>query len=188
MEIDKKTEDQTKELVNETESSIIALKVTNSKELEVAKDLLSKVTESKRRLTETERSFLDPLNRSRNNIIAFFKPFKAKLSDLEIKIKNEMSGYIELLNKKEEAKKKEVEKKIAEGKLDMDMGIKEIQKIEIRREDVNYRINRKVEIEDVSKLPRKYLMPNEVLIRKDALAGVKIPGVKVVETKTIISK
>ena len=50
---------------------------------------------------------------------------------------------------------------------------------------VAMRTVRKVEITDEAVIPRKYLSLNMVLIRKDALAGVEIPGTKVVEEKTL---
>ena len=41
-------------------------------------------------------------------------------------------------------------------------------------------------ITDEAKIPRKYLSLNMVLIRKEALAGVEIPGVKVVEIRDVV--
>jgi len=188
MEIDKKIAEETKSLVAETENSINLIKITNAEELDTAKAILLDITSKKKKVVETERLFLDPLNESRKNIIEFFKPLKGKLDECELKIKRVMSAYIELIEKKVEKKKENVEKKIAEGKIGIDEAHSEILKIDIKKESVNYRINKKVVIEDASQLPRKYLIPNEVLIRKDALSGVKILGVKVVEVKTIIAK
>ena len=52
---------------------------------------------------------------------------------------------------------------------------------------IKTRTIQKVIITDESKLPRKYLKPNEVLIRSEALKGIEIPGVEIKEEKIIAS-
>jgi len=50
---------------------------------------------------------------------------------------------------------------------------------------IQFRTIKDVVIEDETKLPREFLVPNMVKIRKVALEGVEIPGVKVVEKQTV---
>ena len=51
--------------------------------------------------------------------------------------------------------------------------------------EVQIRKIKKVRISDEALLPRQYLVPDMVAIRKDALAGVSIAGVEVYEDESI---
>jgi len=47
---------------------------------------------------------------------------------------------------------------------------------------------RVVVVDDATKLPRQYLVPNMALIKKDALAGEDIPGVRIEVRETIVAR
>jgi hypothetical protein len=54
--------------------------------------------------------------------------------------------------------------------------------------EVQVRKIRKVRIVDAALLPREYLIPNEVVIRRDALGGKQIPGVEIYDEEVIAAK
>jgi len=50
------------------------------------------------------------------------------------------------------------------------------------------RTNRVIKIIDKAKIPQKYFIIDMVALRRDALSGFEIPGVKVVVEKIIVGK
>ena len=52
--------------------------------------------------------------------------------------------------------------------------------------DFHTRTTKKVRIINSDLIPREYMVPDEVKIRRVVLAGLEIPGVEVYEEKTII--
>jgi len=63
-----------------------------------------------------------------------------------------------------------------------------IEKVSQKVEAVPIRKIREVKIINEEKVPKKYWEINMVLLRKDSLSGIDVPGTKVVEREIIVSK
>jgi hypothetical protein len=84
-----------------------------------------------------------------------------------------------------------ITEKVETGKMSFEKAADKIQEItpeknvESKSGAVQFRTVKEVVIEDENKVPREYLMLDMVKIRKVALAGVEIAGVKVVEKQVV---
>ena len=188
--IDKATAEETKSLVVQTEKLISGFKINSQPTLEKANKFLVEITQAEKKVIDREREILNHLNKSKQSIIDFFRPLKIRFAELKLSVKQEIAHYITELEKKEIAKKAEIEEKVASGKMDIDKAFEKIQKFEERKDTVIVREERIVEIVDENKLPDKYWYVDTVLVRKDALAGILgvKEGVRITIKKNIIGK
>ena len=167
------------------------LKITNPETLSVGIDLKDTLKAKGKFIEEQKKSLTDPMNLALKNTRKMFKPAETNYAEAV----NIVKGKIKLYVLKEEEKKAEKERVIREKEKSGDIKPEEAEiKIQalkdIKKEGetgkMHMRTTDGIKITDEAKIPRKYLSLNMVLIRKEALAGVEIPGVKVVEIRDVV--
>ena len=168
------------------------LNIGNVEEIKNASDLLNRIATTSKSI-KAER---DKLEKPAKEIVAWskkvFVPMEKECEEAETIIKKKM---IDFDKKEEERKKKELEKiseKALTGKIDIDKipeKIKELESVNSYSGEeggsIQFRELKKVSITDVSRLPLRYLVPNEKLIKEDLLAGLKVPGAEIVIEKIV---
>jgi hypothetical protein len=180
-----------KSQISKVISSANSLEIKNRDGLNNAVDILSKVKRIGNTIKAKKESIIKPINESLKSIRELFRPLEDEWSEAEMIIKEKMNVFNELEEEKARIKEAKITEKVESGKMSMEKAanqLEEIQpekKIESKNGSVQFKTYRDVIIEDESKLPYKYLVPDRVRIRRDALSGVIIEGVKVVEKKQI---
>jgi hypothetical protein len=126
-----------------------------------------------------------------SNIRKSYAPIEAQCDEAERIVKGKMIDYQEIAAAKADEKAKQIEKKVESGKMSFEKASDKIEAItpqktvEAENGSVQFRAMREVVIEDETKLPREYLIPDMKKIRKVALAGIAITGVKVIDKKVV---
>jgi hypothetical protein len=94
-------------------------------------------------------------------------------------VKEKIIVYQREVTAKADAEKAKIAAKVEAGKMSFDKAVQKIEKlpeapttVQGKNGEIETRTVRKVRIIDVSKLPPQYLIPDEVKVRKDGLAGV----------------
>jgi chromosome segregation ATPase len=167
-------------------------KIKNDEELKAASSYLTQLNNLKREITEKKESITKPLNEALKNIRSLFYPLENKVNDLVLELKNRIAKYEEEKRKLIEKERKELAKKVEKGELKIEHALSVLEQqpmnSSIKTEDgkVSFRMIKEVVIENESLIPREYLVPDMVRIRRDALNGKNIPGVKVIERKQVV--
>mgnify|MGYP001580527221 CR=1 FL=1 len=170
-----------------------AIVIKTPDDMSVAVDILGKVKDIGKKITVQKETITKPLNEALKNARALFKPLEDSYEEMEKTIKYKMVKYQTLSEAKAEKKINRIESKIEEGSLSFEKGVEKMSnlepesKVETDSFSLTFRITKTVEITDEKLIPREYLVPDMVLIRKDALAGKEIAGVRIVEVKTPVS-
>lgn len=182
-------------LIKEETNKAIAIandiKIANIEDEARAIELLKKIKEVGQLITTKKEAITKPINEALKNARSFFSPFENQYDEAERIIKNKLIAFRVEQTKKQEIATAKIEKKVEEGKMDFKIANEKLtaiqlpKTIEAQQASVQYRTIREVVIEDESKLPREYLVPNMARIKEDALAGREIAGVKIVEKQTI---
>ena len=182
-------------LIKEETNKAIAIandiKIANIEDEARAIELLKKIKEVGQLITTKKEAITKPINEALKNARSFFSPFENQYDEAERIIKNKLIAFRAEQTKKQEIATAKIEKKVEEGKMDFKIANEKLtaiqlpKTIEAQQASVQYRTIREVVIEDESKLPREYLVPNMARIKEDALAGREIAGVKIVEKQTI---
>ena len=174
-----------------------ALRIANAiqiteKTLPEGIDFLKKIKEVGKYIQQQKEKITKPLLTALKNAREMFRPIEENYSEAERIVKGKILHY----NIEQEEKRKEKEAKLAarveKGTMRPETAVKKIEEMpEVKNEGKTGRVQmrevKEVIIEDETKLPRKYLIPNNVLIRKDALQGIKINGVKIIIKKVVAS-
>jgi len=176
---------------------VAEIKVIDSESLQRAVVMIQEIKRAKEKVEETRKFFVDPLRKQISEINAKFKPYIDALDAAETLIKDEIIIY-----KEEERLKRELEleKLRKQQELNYRKEVKKAEKrglvpppppapIEIVQPKVDGLTMKKVwdfEIIDETKIPREYLTPDLVKIRKVIQAGVRnIEGLRIFERNIV---
>ena len=193
--------DQEKELtvlktqVSKLENQAEAVMIETAENYTAAIDLVSKLKETGSGIKAKKESITKPLNEALKNARDLFAPIEKQFTNAEAIIKTKLLDY----KRKKDAEAAAAEAKIAKqaetGYIKLETAERkmgEIKRVETTTHgaigQVQVRKIKKVRITDASALPREYLIPDEVAIRRDALGGKTIPGVEVYEEETIAAR
>ena len=168
--------------------------IKNQNDFEKASELFLKVKQAGKYIASEKEKMTRGLLDTLANIRSFFKPYEIMQSNAEKEIGNKILAYQLEEEKKSQIKIDAVVEKVEKGKMTFEKANEKIETLEVAKTvevntgAVQFKTIRDYEIIDEKLIPKKYWVLDLVKLRKDALDGVEIPGVKVVEKKIINSK
>lgn len=180
-----------KATVSKAEIAANNLEIKTKEDLIPATELLGKIKSVGKIITDKKMGMTKPINEALKNIRAFFAPVELKFNNAETIVKRKMELFNNIERAKAIKKTEVIEKKVEAGEMSFDKAAEKIEKItpdktvETESGAVQFRTVREVVIEDEKLIPRDYLVLDMVKIRKVALAGVEIAGVKVIEKQIV---
>lgn len=167
-----------------------SLEVKTDEDLMTAIDFLANLQGASKEVKFRKEQITKPLNEALKNVRELFAPVEQSIENSTVYVKSLVSKYQQAVEAAARKKEAAIAQKVDQGKLSFESGAKKMEAVKhvetTVKSDVGavtFRTNRIVEIVDATKLPRKYLVPNEVAIRRAALAGEVIEGVIVREEK-----
>lgn len=195
---EKKEIDLTKEIapIQKEVSKIVgiasALKIKDKNDLQEATNLLTKIKVIGKELLFAKEKITKPLNEALKSARGFFAPVENEWLRAEKIVKEKMLDYQKEEMVKAAKETSKIEAKVEAGKMGFDKAADKIEAITPAKTiasegggSAQFRPIKKVVVEDESKIPDEYWVLDMVKVRKVALAGVEIPGVKIVEEMTI---
>jgi len=173
-------------------SAAEALKITSKEELEKGVELLSKIKAVQKLNTNKKLSITRPINDGLKEVRDLFRPIENSISDAERIVKDKMLTYQEEVDREAKEKEAKIAARLRKGTMKVETAINKMEEIKNVDQTVKsnsgsaqFRVRRVVVVTNENKLPREYLEPNMQLIKKDALDGKEIPGVRVEERKEV---
>lgn len=146
--------------------------ISDEVELAEAKAFLLQVKEVRNKIEVERKELTKPILDSKKKLDDKYKSFDEPFRKMELQVKELMTDY---LNKKELEIKKEVGKDVA--------------KLAIKDEKVSFRIDYDIEVVDISKVAKEFLVVDESKIKSKIREGQKtFAGIKLIEKKIIISR
>jgi len=173
-----------------TKATEVANKVVVKDEKTEAKaaEVLSKLNKAKDEITERKEEITKPLNAALKSARALFKPLEEDLTVAISMVRRRMADYH---SEKEQERKDKLEKIAArekKGTIKTETALRKVGELEETKTQVNteegavkYAKVKDYVVEDESKLPRKYLVPDMKAIKAALKEGKKVPGAKIVE-------
>ena len=168
-----------------------ALIIKTVDDLPAATSLLGKIKTVGKMITDKKNTITKPLNEALKNARAFFSPVEMQYSDAERIVKSKMIAFQSAETLRAVKKTEVIEKKVETGKMTFEKAAEKIEEVTPPKNitttagAAQFRTVKVAVIDNESLLPREYLVPDMVKIRKVALAGVAIPGVRVVEEQRV---
>jgi len=176
---------------SKAEGAATALQIKTADDLLLATEVLSKIKLVGKQITEKKEGITKPLNEALRNVRALFAPLETAWTNAEKIVKEKMVAYRNSALSKADEKTGAIERRVESGRLSFEKAVGKIEAItpqktvEAKLGGIQFRTVKDVVIEDETKLPREFLVPDMAKIRKVALAGVEIAGVKVVEKQIV---
>jgi len=164
--------------------------VNSDQSYQEASECLVEIKGKAKSLEAQRKEITTPLLKAKRNVDDLFRPALNSLKAAETAIKK---GLVEYQRKAQELQKKALEsvrEELEEGSEEGN-GEKVRELLTKAQKDapavagISIRTVTKYEITDESLLPREYMQPNTGTIRKAALAGKEIPGVRVWKEESI---
>lgn len=156
---------------------------------------LSQINKVGDNIAERKDKILRPLLDATKATREMFKPLEDNVAKAVATIKEKLIAYHKAKEAKEAKATAGIVARVEKGTLKENTAVKKLgeiekteKKVETKEGSVTYKTVTKVRIVDIAKIPKSYYDLNEVRVRKDALAGIKIPGVELYEDKEINNK
>ena len=198
--------------VNKLAESIIDIVVTNDEEMLKAGEIRKEIKQYAKEAKISKEEATKPLNGVLKTIREWFAPIENKCDAAIAHIEIQMNKYQRIVNENRRKAEVEAQRKIDEanakleaGKITEKQAERIVEKVEAKIEKVpevitksdsfHTRVNRKVNFSSLNTLKKDeimflalngYIFWNEVKARKDALAGIVVPGTEIYEEKTFI--
>lgn len=192
---------ETKELaplkaqISKLENQATAIVIGSQEEYGTAIDIVSKLKDTGSIIKEKKESITKPLNEALRNARDLFRPVEIQFENAERIIKEKLLAYKRKVDEEARAKEAKIAAQAEKGTIKLETAerkIGEIERVENTTRgkvgEVQVRKVKKVRITNESLIPRKYLVPDMVAIRRDALGGVPITGVEVYEEDLIAAR
>lgn len=191
-EADQKELSVLKGQVSRLESRAQAIVVETNEDYAAAADVVASLKETGAKIKARKEAITKPLNEALRSARELFAPIEEQYAAAEAVVKQKLLAYKKKVD--EEARRKEaaLAARVEKGTMKPETAEKKIDAIQ--RVDttthgkvgsVQVRKVKKVRIVDAAKIPREYLVVDEVAVRRDALAGKEIPGAEVYEEEVI---
>lgn len=169
------------------------LKVATKDDLQEATNLLAKIKTIGKEILFAKEKITKPLNETLKNVRAFFAPVENEWLRSEKIVKDKMLDYQRAEMAKADIEAAKVEKKVEAGKMSFEKAAEKIEAVtpdkSIKADNgggsASFKKIKVVKVEDESLVPDEYWVLDMVKVRKVALAGIPIPGVKVVEELSV---
>lgn len=168
----------------ETQAENMAIETQDDHEAAIT--FIGKLKETGSQIKKTKDTITKPLNEALANARALFSPIEQHFASAEAIIKTKLLDYTRKKNEEARAQESKIAARVEKGTLTLETAEKKLDQVErvetTTRSESGYSVQvrkvKKVRIIDATALPREYLIPDESLIRRDALAGKEIPGVE----------
>lgn len=179
--------------VSKALQAVESIVVNNDESMLEAGDMRKRVKTVGKMIKERKEAITKPINESLKSIRALFLPFESDYEKAEEIITSKMLSYQKSVDDERIRIEAENLKKIKEQgnasivdhsapKIQLEIAPEVIKK----SEDFHTRTNKVFKVVDKSKLPIKFLIADEVAIRKAMYAGIQLEGVEYSEEKVIV--
>lgn len=157
-----------------------ALVIANTTDLELAAAALQTVRGRIRQVEAKKAAILDPIAIAVREIKSLFRPAEVALAKADELIAGKMTDYDRA---QAIAEQKEKARLVRRGDTETEVALRPAA-ITTEKGTVSFVSHPEVVVVDEAQIPRKWLVPDMVAIRRAVLAGETIPGVEKRDTRT----
>ncbi len=170
--------------------------VQNDEDLRKISDVIKGIKTYQKRVVEEMDKFMEPAKQIIAETKAKYDPYLKTCINAEQALKAKAGIYMDAKEKARLAAEKKIHDDLEAGKIKkVDTAVKKLEKLpeqqttmKTENSGLSMRKIKDIEIVDESMIPKEYWALDLVKIKKVALAGVEIPGVKVIEKTSMVSK
>jgi len=167
--------------------------ITTPEENVLAIELKAKLKDTGKQIKERKEAITKPINESLRSIRALFAPLEERFEKADALVGRKLLDYKRKVDEEARAKEAKIAADFESGKIKKpetaERKIDEIQRTEktvvTDHGKVQFRKIQKVRVTDEKLIPDSYWEINQVLLRKDVLAGIVVPGAEKYEEEIV---
>jgi hypothetical protein len=189
---DTKALDELRTSISAIETEANNIQIHDADQYAAAADILARVKVLGSAIKSKKETITKPLNEALKNIRDLFRPIEEQFIKAEDALKTKVLGYKRKVDAEAKAKEEKLADRVDRGTMKYETAERkmgEIERVETTTRgsygQVQVKKIKKVRIVDETKIPRFYLIPDMVRIRKEVLAGITIDGVETYEEEII---
>lgn len=195
-EVDQKKVAAIKGQTTRMQAQVEALEIKDDATQQTASELRSRIKTYERAMAKEKKEWLDPINVLRNKIFSVFRPFEAQVAQAIKAVDTKIIGYQELKEKEAREQEAKLQARVDKGTLKPETALRKMEDVDVPDTMIEsthgktiIQERRDVEIVDLAKIPREYLLVDMVLLRNAMLVeGKQVPGAKVITKKVLSSR
>lgn len=172
----------------QTVNALNAIVVTNDEDAERATNVVKEAKEFRLMVEKERDEYVAPAKQIIENAKRVYDPIINQVKVAEQKVRNAIQFYLVEKEKKRKIEEDKIAAKVEVGKLKPETAVRKLENLGESKKSVStggatlgIRKTKDIKVVDESLIPKEYWVVDLVKVRKVALAGVEIPGVKVVE-------
>ena len=178
--------------VSKLENRANEITIASAEDNLLATNLKAKLNETKKQIKERKEEITKPLNAALKSARDLFSPIEESFEKAERILAGKLIAYKQKVEAETRAAEEKLAARVEKGTMKLETAEQKIEALPIVQKTVQtdhgrvqFRKIKKVRIINQDLVPDQYWMLNEVLIRKDALAGTVIPGCEVYEEEIV---
>jgi len=189
---------ETKELtvlktqVSKLENRANELTITSLEENAIAIEFKAKLRDMGKTIKERKEEITKPLNEALKSARNLFAPIEERFETVDKIVGQKLLAYKQKIDAEVREKEIKIADRVERGTLKIETAERKIEDIQRTEKtvktdygQVQFRKIQKMRIVDENLIPKKYWIINEVLLRKDVLAGIVVPGAQKYEEEIV---
>lgn len=168
------------------ENEANALVINTPDDMLKAVEMLSNINKSADAIREEKEKITKPLNEVLKTERARWSPVENICSNVVLTIRSKMMEYQKRIDEQVKITQEKIMARVEKGTMKVETAVSKMEKLPDAKASVTTTAGmvqwveqKKMVIFDTTLIPRPYLLPDEVAIRKDLLLGKEIPGAKI---------
>lgn len=161
-----------------TKSTLIKLEnfeVVDNATYDKVATMVKELKTYKKEAENQEATILNPLQAAVKATKDLFKPFYLNVANIELLTKSRMITFLD----NQKAKELKLKEKFEDGSIKkVSTLITKVADLQVSSNSASQRTIKEIEIVDLAAIPREYLVPDMVAIRKAFKEGIKVEGCK----------
>lgn len=193
--IDQKEMTVYKSQISKLENQANELTIANADENAIATELKAKLKEIGKRIKDRKEEITKPLNEALKSARQLFAPLEEQFENAETIVGRKLLAYKQKVDAEIRAKEEKIAHDLEAGKIknietaERKMDVLAEKKIEKTTQTshgtVQFRKIKKMRIINRDLIPEKYWVIDEILLRREVLAGMQVEGAEMYEEETV---
>ncbi len=181
-----------KSQVSKLDNQANEITITTPEENALAINLKAKLKDTGKQIKERKEAITKPLNEALKSTRELFAPLEDKFMKADALVGRKLLDYKQKVDAEARTKEAKIAASFEKGNIKAETAERKIDEIQRTEKTVQtdhgkvqFRKIKKVRVTDASKIPDSYWILDEVAIRRDALAGIVVPGAEVYEEEIV---
>lgn len=192
MEIPTKEVEVYRSQLSDLEIKANELSIASPEENAIALEFKAKIDKTGKEIKARKEAITKPINASLRMIRELFAPLEDMFNNADTIVGGKLLAYKRKIDEETRKKEEQIAARFEKGTIKQETAERKMSELPKTQKTIDtgagrvqFRKLKRVRITDLNLIPKQYWIIDEVKLRKDALAGIKIDGCEVYEEEVV---